>query len=142
MLKIRLTRTGKKNDPRYRMVVAEHTAPIKGKFVSIVGHYDPIHKEVHLKNDEIISWLNKGAKPSNTVSKILTKEKIKHPSILFVQSHKKPKKKQQESDKQASNKDEKPQEISDTKKPTEKIDNKIEKSDAKQDKQEKNNPQV
>lgn len=91
MLKIRLTRTGKRNDPRFRIVVAEHTKPVKGKFVSIVGHYDPIHKKIVTKKEEITSWLKKGAKPSNRVAKLLKKEGIKHPLIVVKKFHKKPK---------------------------------------------------
>lgn len=91
MLKIRLTRTGKKNDPRFRIVVAEHTKPIKGKFVQIVGHYDPIHKDLVIKKEEIISWLDKGAKPTNRVSILLTKEGVKHNLIKIQKFNKKPK---------------------------------------------------
>lgn len=91
MLKIRLTRTGRKNRPHYRLVVAEHSAPVKGKFIAILGSYDPLNKKVQLKKDEIIAWMNKGAKPSNTVAKLLKKQGIKHKSIVIVEYHRKPK---------------------------------------------------
>lgn len=83
MLKIRLTRTGKKKQPTYRIVVAEHQNPIQGKFTEIVGHYNPFTKKVVLDKEKIVSWMNKGAKPSNTVAKILQKEDIKHKSIVI-----------------------------------------------------------
>ncbi len=91
MLKIRLTRTGRKNRPHYRLVVAEHSAPIQGKFVAILGSYDPRNKNIQLKKDEIVSWMDKGAKPTNTVAKLLKKEGIKHKSIVIVEFHRKPK---------------------------------------------------
>lgn len=93
MLKIRLTRTGKTNDPRFRIVVAEHTKPVKGKFIEIVGHHDPIHKKTVVKKDAIIDWLNKGALPSNRVAIILTNEGVKHKSIVIQKFNKKPKSK-------------------------------------------------
>lgn len=91
MLKIRLTRTGKKNRPHFRIVVAEHSRPVKGKFIEILGHYDPIKKIVVIKKDEIMKWLKNGAKPSNTVARLLQKEGLKHKAIIVQKFHKKPK---------------------------------------------------
>ncbi|MGI6103171.1 MAG: 30S ribosomal protein S16 [Patescibacteria group bacterium] len=81
MLRIRLRRTGKKHQPHYRLVVAEHTAPIQGKFVDIVGHYNPRSKELVVKTDEATAWMDKGAKPSNTVARLFTKHGMKHKQI-------------------------------------------------------------
>lgn len=83
MLKIRLTRTGKKKQPAYRIVIAEHTAPIQGKFIEIIGHYNPFTKKVVLNKEKALDWMNKGAKPSNTMAKILQKEGLKHKSIVI-----------------------------------------------------------
>ena len=83
MLKIRLTRTGKKKQPNYRIVVAEHSAPIQGKFVEIIGNYNPFTKKVFLDKEKVEKWLKAGAKPSNTVAKILEKEGFKHDSIVI-----------------------------------------------------------
>jgi len=83
MLKIRLTRRGKKKQPSYRIVIAEHTAPIQGKFISIIGTFDPFTKKVVLDKKETEEWLKKGAKPSNTVAKILKKEGLTHKSIVI-----------------------------------------------------------
>jgi small subunit ribosomal protein S16 len=91
MLRIRLTRIGRKNRPHYRIVVAEHSSPVKGKFIAILGSYDPRNKKLQLKKDEAKNWMNKGAKPSNTVAKIFTKEGLKHKSIVIVKFHSKPK---------------------------------------------------
>lgn len=73
MLKIRLSRTGRKNYPSYRIVVAEHSAPIKGKFIEILGHYIPNRDPKVLEYDEkkIREWISKGAKPTDTVASLL-----------------------------------------------------------------------
>lgn len=81
MLKIRLTRVGKKKQPHYRVVIAEHSAPIKGKNIEIVGNYNPFTKKFIFNLEKIKYWLSKGAKPSNTVAKLLNREGIKHKSI-------------------------------------------------------------
>ena len=81
MLRIRLRRIGKKHQPHYRIVVAEHTAPVTGKYVSVVGHYNPRSKELVIDDAAAIKWLDNGAQPSNTIAKLLTKKGIKHKSI-------------------------------------------------------------
>lgn len=91
MLVIRLRRIGKKNKPTYRVVVAEHSYPINGKFTADLGFYNPHTKSVGLKLEDVKLWLTKGAKPSNTVARILLGEKVKHPSIVFEKRHRKPK---------------------------------------------------
>lgn len=82
MLTIRLRRVGKKRQPIFRIVVADNLAPIYGKYLEMLGTYNPKTKAVTLKKEEILVWLNQGAKPSNTVSKILQKENLKHKSIV------------------------------------------------------------
>ncbi len=76
MLVIRLARTGRRNQPKYRMVVTEDSAKLQGKVTSVVGHYQPTHPEKPLviNKEEIQMWLSKGAQPSNTVAKLLNKE--------------------------------------------------------------------
>jgi len=102
MLVIRLRRIGKKKKPTYRLVVAERTMPVEGKFVEDVGYYNPHTKAAGLKKDEILDWLKKGAKPSNTVAKVLIKEKIKHDSVVVVKRHRKPKIKEEKVEKPAA----------------------------------------
>lgn len=92
MLRIRLTRIGKKNYPIYRIVIAEHTKPIQGKFIEIIGNYNPLTKKITLNKELVVNWLNKGAIPTNTVSKLLKKEKIEHKSIKIHTFKKKAKK--------------------------------------------------
>ena len=85
MLRIRFRRAGKKNYAQYRIVVTDSRNPIQGKFISRLGHYNPHTKEAKINSEELLNWLNKGAKPSNSVAKLLEKNKIKHPSIKVVQ---------------------------------------------------------
>lgn len=92
MLVIRLRRVGKKNKPTYRIVVAEHSFPVDGKFTADLGFYNPHTKAVGLKKEEAVDWMNKGAQPSNTVAKILEKEKVKHGSVVVIKKKKQPKK--------------------------------------------------
>jgi len=71
MLKIRLTRRGKKNNAFFRIVVAEHTAPIKGGFLEVLGFLNPHTKEKSFEADRIEYWIGKGAQCSDTVHNLL-----------------------------------------------------------------------
>lgn len=72
MLKIRLQRTGRTNDPSYRVVVTEHTnGPKSGRAVEKLGSYNPKSKERVLDADRIKYWLSKGAQASGTVHNML-----------------------------------------------------------------------
>jgi small subunit ribosomal protein S16 len=79
MLKIRLTRRGKKKQPIYRIVLAEHTMPVKGKFIEILGFYNPKTKEIGLNKEKIEKRLKDGACPSDTVAMLLRKKSIRLP---------------------------------------------------------------
>ena len=74
-VKIRLTRKGRKKMPFYRIVVANNEAPRDGKFLDIVGTYDPMQEPIVVKLDmeKINVWLGKGAEPTVTVRNILKK---------------------------------------------------------------------
>jgi small subunit ribosomal protein S16 len=104
MLVIRLRRIGRKSDPHYRIVVAEHTAPIQGKFLTEVGHYHPKSKELVIAHDHFLGWLERGAKPSNTVAKLAEKSGLAHEHIVIKQFHTKPKKKAAKSQAEAAEK--------------------------------------
>ena len=82
MLRIRLRRTGRKNRPSYRIVVAEHSAPLTGHFVDQLGHFDPRTKEFVIDNERLTKWLGVGAQPSNRVAKLLTKTGFKHKLVV------------------------------------------------------------
>ena len=78
LLTIRLSRIGKKKQPSYRVVVIESTRRRDGRFVEIVGHYDPLRNPaaITLNKERIQHWLSCGAQPSDTVRSFLRKEKI------------------------------------------------------------------
>ncbi len=78
-VKIRLTRIGAKGKPSYRVVVADSESPRDGKFLEILGNYDPNQNpaKVILKEERVRQWLAKGAKPTLTVSQLLEKKGIK-----------------------------------------------------------------
>uniref|UniRef100_A0A7S3PWJ7 30S ribosomal protein S16, chloroplastic n=1 Tax=Chaetoceros debilis TaxID=122233 RepID=A0A7S3PWJ7_9STRA len=77
-VRLRLQRFGRTHRPFYRMVAADSRAPRDGKFLEIVGTYNPIAtkegiKEIRLKTDRLKYWLGVGAQPSDRVSWILGK---------------------------------------------------------------------
>ncbi|HHX58901.1 MAG TPA: 30S ribosomal protein S16 [Candidatus Moranbacteria bacterium] len=76
MLTIRFSRVGKKNHAHYRIVVAEHSSPVKGRFLEEVGVYDPHLKQVNFKKERIDYWLSQGVKTSDSVWNLLIKEGI------------------------------------------------------------------
>ncbi len=76
MLKIRLTRTGKKNKAQFRIVVAQNTAPIKGRFIEILGSLDPHNDIVTLKEERIKYWLGEGAQSTPRVHNLLIDHKV------------------------------------------------------------------
>jgi small subunit ribosomal protein S16 len=75
-VKIRLARYGAKKKPFYRIVVASNEAPRDGKFLELVGTYDPVREAapVTLKRNRIEAWIKKGATPTATVRSLLRKE--------------------------------------------------------------------
>lgn len=77
MLKIRLQRTGRVNNPSFRVVVGEHTNSAQsGKFVEILGSYEPKAGMFDVKADRVKYWISKGAKTSPTVHNFLVDKKI------------------------------------------------------------------
>ena len=75
MIAIRLTRKGSKKRPVYRVVVAEKSSPRDGRFIEILGHYNPIPDptEFQLDLERVNHWLSKGAQPSPTVRRLIEK---------------------------------------------------------------------
>ena len=73
MLMIRLARFGAKKKPTYRVVVIEKERARNGRSIEVVGHYNPLTTpaSVQFKHDPITHWLNCGAKPSDTVARLL-----------------------------------------------------------------------
>ena len=74
MVTLRLRRMGKKKQPTYRLVAADSRFPRDGRFIEILGHYNPRTEPatVVFKEEKILDWLSKGAQPSNTVKRLLT----------------------------------------------------------------------
>ena len=86
-VKIRLRRVGRKKSPMYRIIVADSKSPRDGKFIEIVGQYQPRtgDKAINLDTDRVNHWLNVGAQPTDTVRSLLRKAgvlKQRHESRL------------------------------------------------------------
>ena len=77
-VKMRLKRMGAKKAPFYRVVVADSRSPRDGKFIDLIGTYNPLVTPAEVKLDEklALEWLNKGAIPTDTVKNILSNEGI------------------------------------------------------------------
>jgi len=75
LLRIRLSRVGKRKQPAYRLVVADSHAPRDGAFIEIIGHYNPLSEPSTLvvKEDQAVEWLRRGAQPSETAAKLLSR---------------------------------------------------------------------
>ncbi|HEY1975667.1 MAG TPA: 30S ribosomal protein S16 [Candidatus Baltobacteraceae bacterium] len=78
MVKIRLRRMGAKKQPTYRFVVADARAPRDGRFIEILGHYNPRTEPKTIVVDEgkAKEWLSKGAQPSTTVRRLFAEKGI------------------------------------------------------------------
>jgi small subunit ribosomal protein S16 len=72
-VKLRLTRVGKTKQPTYRIVAADSRSPRDGRFIEIVGTYEPRHdpSKIVVDNDKALAWLRKGAQPTERVQKLL-----------------------------------------------------------------------
>jgi small subunit ribosomal protein S16 len=78
MLKIRLRRVGARKQPSYRLVVTDVRAPRDGRFVEIIGNYDPRTnpETVVIQEEKALHWLKQGAQPSATTARLLGKAGI------------------------------------------------------------------
>ena len=77
-VKLRLKRMGSKKRPFYRIVAADSRSPRDGRFIEIVGTYNPITEpaEIKIKEDIALKWLNNGAIPTDTVRSLLSNQGI------------------------------------------------------------------
>jgi small subunit ribosomal protein S16 len=80
LLVIRLARAGRTKYPTYRIVAAESARAATGRFVEVLGHYNPHTKELVIKRERIAERLQQGAQPSNSMIKLLTREKLELPA--------------------------------------------------------------
>ena len=77
MLMMRLTRIGRKNEAQFRVVVTDRrNAPRSGKFLEIIGSYNPKAGKVQLDTDRVKHWLSKGVKPTDTIHNFLVEQKL------------------------------------------------------------------
>ncbi len=78
MVKIRLTRMGDKKSPFYRIVVADERAPRDGRFIDIIGTYNPIVNPAEIKIDaeKAKTWIANGAQPTDTVKALFVQQEI------------------------------------------------------------------
>ncbi|MGH7312826.1 MAG: 30S ribosomal protein S16, partial [Candidatus Rokuibacteriota bacterium] len=74
---IRLRRTGTTKRPTYRVVVADSRSPRDGRFIEIIGHYNPLSDPptVRIDRAKAQAWISKGAQPSNTVKRLMQRVK-------------------------------------------------------------------
>lgn len=81
-VRIRLTRKGAKKKPFYRIVAADSEAPRDGKFLEVLGTYDPLQNPAQVKVDgaRLQMWLDRGATPSDTVSTLLKAQGLLTPA--------------------------------------------------------------
>ena len=98
MLKIRLSRTGKKSQPSFRVVLQEHTASAKGKFIESFGYYHPATDPKIFKVDleRIKYWFSVGAQPSDAVAVLLKNEGVEGMEKFIAPRDKQKKKKKEE----------------------------------------------
>src|SRR5437762_174543 len=97
MLVIRLARTGRKKYSTYRLVVADSRKAATGKFVSLLGHYNPHTKALIVNSEETLRYLKNGAQPSNTVVRLLQSQKLELPE--WVEYHSRPPKAKKKAEK-------------------------------------------
>lgn len=71
MLKIRLQRIGKRGQAYFKVIVTEHTTKPQGKYLELLGSYDPHKNEMHVDAEKIKHWLGQGAKMSETINNLL-----------------------------------------------------------------------
>jgi small subunit ribosomal protein S16 len=77
-VKLRLTRIGSKKNPIYRVVAADSRSPRDGKFIEIVGRYNPQTdpSTIELNEEKVKAWLHKGAQPTEPVRRLLKVKNI------------------------------------------------------------------
>ena len=83
MLAIRLRRAGSKRRPFFRVVVTEHSSPREGRFVEIIGHYNPRTKPetLVLDSERLAHWLKNGARASDTVRTLIDRMPPAPPAV-------------------------------------------------------------
>ena len=75
-VKMRLTRTGAKKAPTYRIIVADSRSPRDGRFIDEIGFFNPRSDELKINAEKAQTWLKNGAQPTDTVRALLKKSNI------------------------------------------------------------------
>ena len=101
MLVIRFSRVGKKNHAQYKLVLAEKTYPIQGKFIEHLGSYDPHQKKAKLDKKRIVFWIEKGAQCSDSVHNLLIRKGTIKGEKRFLKISKKKKEGENDNNKEA-----------------------------------------
>ncbi|GBD02975.1 30S ribosomal protein S16 [bacterium HR19] len=76
MVRIRLQRFGKKKSPFYRIVCADSRSPRDGRFIEIIGHWDPKRKIFDINKERYIYWIQRGAQPTDIVESLVRNFKV------------------------------------------------------------------
>ncbi len=78
MVRLRLRREGRRKRPSYRVVAADSRMPRDGRFIEVIGFYDPLVEppKIVISEDKALLWLKRGAQPSETVQRLLVKTGI------------------------------------------------------------------
>jgi small subunit ribosomal protein S16 len=102
MVVIRLARTGRKKYPTYRIVAADSSRAATGKFIMILGSYNPHTKQLVIDKEKTVDFMSHGARPSNAVIKLLSKEKIDLPKWAVLKERHKTKRHEEPAEKAAA----------------------------------------
>ena len=94
MVVIRLARQGRNKYPIYRIVAAESARAATGKFLAVLGHYNPHTKELTIQHEETLRYIGNGAQPSNSVIKLLQRDKVTLPAWAKLEKKNKAPKKE------------------------------------------------
>lgn len=86
MLVIRMARGGRNKYPVYRIVAAESSRAVTGKFVAVLGHYNPHTKDLTINKEDTLKYIGNGAQPSNAVVKLLQREKVELPAWVVLKT--------------------------------------------------------
>lgn len=76
MLKIRLQRRGKKRQAHFRVVLQEHTSKLQGKYLELLGSYDPHAKKLEVNRERVEYWMSQGAQISPTVNNLMVNHNV------------------------------------------------------------------
>ncbi len=73
MVKLKLSRTGKKHQPTFRIVAVEAKSKRDGEYIEMIGHYSPLTKDLVIDKTKYDTWITKGAQPTETVASLYTR---------------------------------------------------------------------